>query len=113
MSDMNIRVSTDATFDTDVAQGLTLVDFWAPWCGPCRVIGPMLEQLAIQYDARLRILKIDVDQNPRLAAQFRVRSIPMLLLFRDEVPLDSIVGAPPRAQLNRWIEAHLGQNAAA
>jgi thioredoxin 1 len=113
MSDMNIRVSTDATFDTDVAQGLTLVDFWAPWCGPCRVIGPMLEQLAIQYDARLRILKIDVDQNPRLAAQFRVRSIPMLLLFRDGVPLDSIVGAPPRAQLNRWIEAHLGQNAAA
>lgn len=76
-----------------------LVDFWAPWCGPCRMIGPMVEQLAINYEGRARVVKVDIDQNPSLAMKFHVRSIPMLLVFKGGQVHGSQVGAAPMSSL--------------
>jgi putative thioredoxin len=81
-----------------------LVDFWAPWCGPCRVLGPMLEKLERDYAGRFRLVKINSDQNPELSAQFRVRSIPYVVAFAEGQPVDAFVGALPESQLREFIE---------
>ena len=106
----NAMTVTDATFESDVekAQGLTVVDFWATWCGPCRMIAPILDQLASEYQGKVRVAKLDVDTNIKTATRFNVRSIPMLLFFKDGKVVDQIVGAQPRAN----IEAKLKQHAA-
>ena len=82
---------SEATFRESTAQGLTLVDFWAPWCSPCRVVGPVVDQLAQDYDGRVRVAKVNVDDNPGLSAQFRIQGIPALLLLRDGQPVDGCV----------------------
>jgi len=104
------RSVTDATFAADVigSEGLTLIDFWAPWCGPCRALAPVLEKLAEEYDGRVQVLKLDVDENPSTAAHFQIRSIPSLVRFRDGEPVEAVVGAVPRAQLAKLIDSHLG-----
>jgi len=81
-----------------------LVDFWAPWCGPCRVLGPMLERLERDYGGRFRLAKVNSDQSPELAAQFRVRSIPYVVAFIDGEPVDAFVGALPESQLREFID---------
>jgi len=81
-----------------------LVDFWAPWCGPCRVLGPMLERLERDYDGRFRLVKVDSDQNPDLSAQFGVRSIPYVVAFVDGKPVNAFVGALPEAQLRAFLD---------
>ena len=105
---MTITV-TDATFLKDVinAEGPILVDFWAEWCGPCRVIAPVLEELQKDFGDRLTIAKVNVDENPRSAQHFGIRSIPTLLLFVDGVPVETIIGAQPKAELELVVNRHL------
>ena len=100
--------TTQDRFTRDVIEGShevpVLVDFWAPWCGPCRVLGPMLEKLERDYDGRFRLVKVDSDQNPDLSAQFGVRSIPYVVAFVDGKPVNAFVGALPEAQLRAFID---------
>ena len=81
-----------------------LVDFWAPWCGPCRAIAPILEELSLSYKDQVKIAKMNVDENPKTATAFGVRSIPMLLLFKDGKVLDTLIGLVPRERLEMFIK---------
>jgi thioredoxin 1 len=103
---MSVLVSsiTDAEFQAAVAQGVTLVDFWAPWCGPCKMIAPTLDELAGELQGRARIAKINLDDNPEVAQAFGVMSIPTLLLFKDGQPVGKLVGAQPKASLRAFVE---------
>ncbi|MDI3280706.1 MAG: thioredoxin [Bacillota bacterium] len=101
---------TDANFETEVlaAPGVTLVDFWAAWCMPCRAVAPVIEQLAEEYAGRAKIGKLNVDENPRMAAQFGIMSIPTLLIFKDGQVVDQIIGAQPKAVLRAKLDEWLG-----
>jgi thioredoxin 1 len=100
---------TDASFAAEVEQGggLALVDFGAAWCGPCRMVAPIVEQLAGEYEGRVKVGALDVDANPQTAARFNVRSLPTFLFFRDGKVVDQVVGAVPRPLLERKIQQHL------
>jgi len=106
MSDLVAHI-TDADFQTTVAEGVTLVDFWAPWCGPCRMIAPILDELAGELKDKARIVKINVDENPLVAGQFGVMSIPTLLLFKNGQKVDQKVGGQAKPQLKSFIEQAL------
>lgn len=100
---------TDGDF-TDVIEnrdGLSIVDFWATWCGPCRMVAPVIEQLAKEFEGKLQVAKLDVDANQQIAMRFNVRSIPSILFFKDGHHVDTVVGAVPKAYLERKIEQHL------
>jgi thioredoxin 1 len=99
---------TDTSFETEVEkyQGLALVDFWATWCGPCRMIAPALDELATELAGKVKIAKVDVDDAPDVAARFGIRSIPCLVLFKNGQEVDRVVGAQNKAQLKGWIESH-------
>ncbi|MCA1572133.1 MAG: thioredoxin [Gemmatimonadota bacterium] len=101
--------ATDQDFDTSVknGDGLAVVDFWAAWCGPCRVIAPIVDELAEEYQGRARIYKLDVDANPGSASEYGVRSIPSILFFKDGSVVDSIVGTVPKSKLKEKIERHI------
>ncbi|MFC3831974.1 MULTISPECIES: thioredoxin [Deinococcus] len=99
---------SDSTFTSEISEGLTLVDFWAPWCGPCRIIAPVIEEIAGQYEGRVKVAKLNVDDNPVTQGQFRVMSIPTLILFKDGQPVEGVVGAQPK----RAFEALLDKYAA-
>lgn len=105
----NVLEITDDNFQSEIAgaQGLSIVDFWAEWCGPCRMVGPIIEQLADQYAGQVRVGKLDVDHNQRTAAQFNVRSIPTILYFKDGKLVDSVVGALPKQALERKLQEHM------
>ncbi|HSJ25353.1 MAG TPA: thioredoxin [Longimicrobiales bacterium] len=100
---------TDATFASQVqaGAGLTVVDFWAPWCGPCRFVAPVIEELAQEYDGRVTFSKLNVDDAPQTAAEYGIRSIPTIGIFKDGTPIDGVVGAVPKASLAALIEKHL------
>ena len=100
---------TDQTFEAEVLKSSlpVLVDYWAPWCAPCRMIGPLVEQSAITYAGRLSLAKIDIDDNPQTPSQYHVRGIPTLMIFKDGKPVATQVGAVSKAQLNAFIEANL------
>lgn len=108
MAENTVAIS-DSTFDTSVIKSSTpvLVDFWAPWCGPCVAIGPVLESLAQEYKGRLTIAKMNVDENAQIPASFGVRSIPYMALFKNGKLVDSIVGAVPKTKLVDMIEKAL------
>ena len=85
-----------------------LVDFWAEWCGPCKMIAPAVHDLALEYDGKLNVAKLDVDNNPNIAMKYGVRSIPALIFFKDGQPVDQVVGAVPKGALKRKIDSVLG-----
>jgi thioredoxin 1 len=104
----NTLAVTDANFEQEVEKndGLTVVDFWATWCGPCRTIAPILDQLATEYEGKVKITKLDVDQNIRTASRFNVRSIPMLLFFKGGKVVDQIIGAVPKNAIESKFQQH-------
>jgi thioredoxin 1 len=102
-------VVTDANFGDMIEEheGLSLVDFWAVWCGPCRMIAPLIEQLSKDYAGRVQFGKLDVDSNQQTAVKYSIRSIPSVLFFKDGKHVDTVVGAVPKAHLERKIEEHI------
>lgn len=104
MSEFITNVS-DASFDQDViqAEGPVLVDYWAEWCGPCKMIAPALEEIATELAGKVKVAKVNIDENPELAAQFGVRSIPTLMIFKGGEVADMKVGAAPKTALASWI----------
>lgn len=104
--------ATDATFDVEARSSAPiLVDLWAPWCGPCRFVSPILEELARDNAGRLKVVKVNVDDSPALAARFDARSIPTLVVLRDGRVVDRVVGALPKAQLAARLSPHLAHSA--
>ncbi len=103
-----VRTVTKENFEQDVLQSKrpVLVDFYADWCGPCKVVGPIVEELGNDYVGRVDVRKVDVDSNPELAGQYGVRGIPTLILFKEGVAQDTIVGAVPKSQLTEVIDRH-------
>ena len=106
MAGKNMVAVTDDSFGAEIEQhrGLALVDFWATWCGPCHMVAPVVEQLAAEYNGKLKVAKMDVDQNLRTSMRFNVRSIPSILFFKDGVHVDTLVGAYPKPAFDEKIK---------
>ena len=106
---------SDASFENEVvrADKAVLVDFWAEWCGPCRMIAPVLEQIAEEYSSSLKIVKLDVDNNPETQWKFGVQSIPTLILFKDGKEVERVIGYTPKDRLLNRIKPHIGTPASA
>lgn len=104
---MATSATTDATFESDVLQAgePVVVDFWAEWCGPCKMIGPALEEISNELEGQVKVVKLNIDENPAMAANYGVRSIPTLILFKDGEPASIKVGAAPKGDLKNWITA--------
>lgn len=101
-----IEVS-DQTFDTQVLKSTTpvVVDFWAVWCGPCRMIAPVVEELATEYAGKVSFAKLNVDENPETSMKYSIRAIPALIIFKDGKPVDQIIGAVPKREIKRRVDA--------
>ncbi|MCW2927367.1 MAG: trxA [Thermoleophilia bacterium] len=110
---MGLSQVTDATFNTDVEQSSipVLVDFWAEWCGPCRMMNPILEEFASAHDGQIRVVKLNVDENPEAAARFKVLSIPTMLVFQDGEVVKQMVGAMSRQRLDEALAQWVGATA--
>ncbi|MGE3962115.1 MAG: thioredoxin [Dehalococcoidia bacterium] len=101
--------TSDATFDSDVLQSdlPVLVDFWAPWCGPCRMVAPVVEELSNEYDGKVKFVKLNTDDNPMIASKFGIRSIPTLLVFKGGQVAGQVVGFRPKSELAKHLDAAL------
>jgi thioredoxin 1 len=104
-----IRELDDGNYRSALGRGLTLVDFWAPWCGPCMMQGPILEQVADQMGDRAAIAKMNVDENPNAAEEFSIRSIPTLIVFRDGAPVERFTGVQQERTLRSALEQHMAR----
>ncbi|MGF1486650.1 MAG: thioredoxin [Prochloraceae cyanobacterium] len=100
---------TDASFKEDVLDSEipVLVDFWAPWCGPCRMVGPVVDEIAEQYAGQVKVVKLNTDENPNVASQYGIRSIPTLMIFKGGQRVDMVVGAVPKTTLANTLEKYL------
>ena len=109
MSELTKAV-TDDSFRRDVLESSTpvLVDFWAEWCGPCRMVAPILDDIAKEYEGRLTVAKVNIDENPATPNEYAVRGIPTMMLFKDGKLVDTKVGALPKGQLKDWIASKIG-----
>jgi len=103
---MAISHVTDQTFATEIKEGLVLVDFWAPWCGPCKMIAPVLEEIDAEIGDKVGIIKLNVDENPETTKSFGVMSIPALILFKDGVEVDKVIGFQQKEALTELILKH-------
>ncbi|OGI20675.1 MAG: thioredoxin [Candidatus Melainabacteria bacterium RIFCSPHIGHO2_02_FULL_34_12] len=105
----NVGEVTDATFEAEVLKAKlpVLVDFWAPWCGPCRAVAPVVEEIANEYDGKLKVLKLNTDENPRTAQSYRISGIPSLMVFKNGQPVEQVVGAVPKSTLSSAVEKHI------
>ena len=101
--------ATDASFRKEVLEnsGPVLVDFWAPWCGPCKMVSPVLEQLAEEYNGRVKVVKLNVDENPSTASRYAIRSIPSLLFFKEGRVVDTLMGAHSKEKIKKHIQSML------
>ena len=104
---MAIAHATDATFATETNEGVVLVDFWAPWCGPCKMIAPVLEELDAEIGDKAKIVKVDVDENQETAGKFGIMSIPTLVVLKDGEVVDKVVGFQPKEALAQLLEKHV------
>ncbi|PPS45726.1 thioredoxin [Chroococcidiopsis sp. TS-821] len=100
---------TDSTFKQEVLESdvPVLVDFWAPWCGPCRMVAPVVDEIAQQYDGQVKVVKLNTDENPNVASQYGIRSIPTLMIFKGGQRVDMVVGAVPKSTLSNTLEKYL------
>lgn len=103
---MSVHQTTDATFATDTATGVTLVDFWATWCGPCQIMIPRLDELAVKMGEKAKIMKMDVDQNPDTPGSFNIMSIPTIIVFKDGKMVEKMVGTKEVAELETILAKH-------
>jgi thioredoxin 1 len=109
MASDNVSNVTDASFEADVLKSSqpVLIDFWATWCGPCRAIAPVVEQLAGEYAGKVKVVKVNIDENPKTPTQYDVRSIPTLLMFKDGKVVGQIVGAVPKPKIEELVKKAL------
>src|SRR3990167_6149798 len=105
----NVGEVTDATFESEVLKSKlpVLVDFWAPWCGPCRAVAPVVEEIANDYNGKLKVLKLNTDENPKTAQAYRISGIPSLMIFKNGQPVEQVVGAVPKPTISAAVEKHI------
>ena len=103
----NMLEFTDTNFKDETKEGLVLVDFWAPWCGPCRMVGPVIEELADDYEGQIKVGKLNVDDHQQTAMSYRVMSIPTVILFKNGEPVETMVGAMPKGAYAKRLEQHV------
>ena len=105
----NVGDVTDVTFEAEVLKSPipVLVDFWAPWCGPCRAVAPVVDEIANEYKGKLKVLKLNTDENPKTAQSYRISGIPSLMVFKNGQPVEQVVGAVPKSTLSSAVEKHV------
>lgn len=105
----NVQLATDSNFDTDILKGsgLSMVDFWAEWCGPCRMLAPTVDAIATEFAGKLRVYKMNVDENPNTPAKFHIRGIPTVIFFKNGQPVDQVVGVRSKEDFSTIVKKHI------